>query len=177
MTQPHTAIGLGCQNYQLAVFIGNRPEMPEYQELDSIQPVSKGEITNIGLQCGNGWRKVFNVYAKLVFSLADKEFDWVGNYQSWQAYRDSLLLQPESRTALIFGAARTTPQSSVVNIICGKTHAVNLMESNQIDKQFQWLDSEFAVNHLSRSIICPYFDYRQLSNVKIDRLVALIRNL
>lgn len=177
MTETNTAVGLGVQNYRLALSIGNRPNMPVYKNLCSIQPVASGEIKNIGLQCGNGWRKVFNVYAKLVFSLADDKFDLVGDCENWQAYRDNLLLQPESRTALIFGATTATSQPDRIHIICGKTHAANLMETNQIDKQFEWFDSEFAVNPFDRSIICPYFDYRQLSNVKIDRLVTLIRNL
>jgi len=169
--------GLGCKNYRLAVSIGNRPELPEYQTLNGIQPVSKGEIANIGLQCGNGWRKVFNVYAKLIFGLADAQYDLVANCRSWQEYRDNLLLHPNSQTALIFGAAAARPISNRVHIICGKTHANQLTESKLIDNQFNWLDSEFAVDKHNRSIICPYFDYRQLSNIKIERLIELIRSI
>ncbi|MEP1742517.1 MAG: hypothetical protein ABJI60_19805 [Kangiellaceae bacterium] len=177
MIEQLNPIGLGSENYQIAVAIGNRPELPEYQVLNSIQPVSKCEIANIGLQCGNGWRKVFNVYAKLIFSLANAQYDLVADCRSWQEYRDNLLLQPNSQTALIFGAAAARPISNRVHIICGKTHANQLIESKQIDNQFNWLDSEFAVDKHNRSIICPYFDYRQLSNIKIERLIELIRSI
>jgi hypothetical protein len=179
MKNPCKPIGLGCNNYQLAVSIGNRPELPEYQSMTGIHPVSSGEITNIGLQCGNGWRKVFNVYAKLVFGLADQQFNRVEQCTSWQEYRDAKLLQAASRTALIFGAPSSTTIKSAhksVEIICGKTHANNLIDNQLIDSQFEWLDSEFAINRHSRCIVCPYFDYRQLSNIKIERLIGLIRS-
>ncbi len=187
MIKQSQVMGLGCCNYQLGVVIGNRPEIEEYQDLTNIQPVSNGEIANIGLQCGNGWRKVFNVYAKLLFCLAEADrtanldislnLSLVRDFKNWQDYRESLLLQKSSQTALIFGEVTISPKANQIHILSGKTHAKNLIAKQLVDPQFDWLDSEFAVNRAARSIICPYFDYRQLSNIKIERLVKLISSL
>jgi hypothetical protein len=40
-----------------------------------------------------------------------------------------------------------------------------------------WLDEEFAIDKVSNLVICPYLDYRQLSNIKITRLVELLTEL
>jgi hypothetical protein len=39
------------------------------------------------------------------------------------------------------------------------------------------LDNDFAINRSLKIIVCPYFDYRQLSNIKIERLAELIVSL
>jgi hypothetical protein len=40
-----------------------------------------------------------------------------------------------------------------------------------------WLDDEFAIDKEHNLIVCPYFDYRQLSNNKIIRSIAIINRL
>ena len=37
----------------------------------------------------------------------------------------------------------------------------------------KWLDSRFAINDAGM-IVCPYFDYRQLSDERIRYLVSLL---
>jgi hypothetical protein len=59
----------------------------------------------------------------------------------------------------------------------GKTYAKSLLSSGALDLELIWLNNEFAINHSQRLIVCPYFDYRQLSNVKIERLAELIKEL
>jgi len=59
-------IGLGCNKFTFAVYIANQPNMLEYQQLSELSPLTTSEIFTIGQTCGNGWRKVFNVYAKLL---------------------------------------------------------------------------------------------------------------
>lgn len=88
--------------------------------------------------------------------------------QSWQAYRDTQLLQAGCNEALLF-----SPPSFVhrdrIHIIAGKTYAGELgIES------LEWLDTRFAVSESQRLIVSPYLDYRQLSNERITRLVELI---
>ena len=61
--------GLGDTSARLRVYVGNRPPMQEYAHLTEIQPLCRGEIALINQACGNGWRNVFNVYAKLLFAL------------------------------------------------------------------------------------------------------------
>lgn len=175
-------IGFGSQDYQIAVYIANRPPIYEYQQLAQLTPLTTGEITSIGQQCGNGWRKVFNVYAKLLYALDKEQFSFTTFASTWQQYRDSFLLQTDSKTSLLFSAPqlktiKNNSNQKAVHIIMGKTHAKALLSKGLLDVELSWLDNEFAINRAQRVIVCPYFDYRQLSNVKIERLAELIKGL
>ena len=174
--------GFGCNNFNFAVYIGNRPNMNEYSDLDDIRALTRGEINIINSACGNGWRKVFNVYAKVLFALEPTLFPYQKVEKTWQHYRDKHLLQKDSKTALLFTTPRLNESKSnvgshCIHIICGKTYAKHLLNSNQFTAQFTWLHEEFAVDKKNRLIVCPYFDYRQLSNSKIEKLAALIKEM
>lgn len=177
MSQGVTVSGLGDPFAQFNVYIGNRPKFSEYPSLDFISPVSAGEINAIGQSCGNGWRKVFNVYAKLVFGLNVDNIVSLQSTQSWQSFRDSALLQLSSNTSLLFSTPQFTQGEDVgrhvVHIIMGKTYAKSL----DLPFNLKWLGHEFAINQEHKLLVCPYFDYRQLSNIKIIRLVELIKQL
>ncbi|WP_019025677.1 DUF6942 family protein [Colwellia piezophila] len=174
-------IGLGCDQFTFAVYIANRPNMLEYQQLSNITPLTTSEIFTIGQACGNGWRKVFNVYAKLLFALEPKVFPFTQLAPTWQKYRDDFLLQNNSQTTLLFSAPLLSPQvdkqQNTLHIICGKTHAKKLINSGKLDCQLTWLDDEFAIDRVNKLVVCPYFDYRQLSNNKIERLATLLLEL
>lgn len=138
----------------------------------STTPLKPGEIDALGKLGGNGWRKVFNVYAKLMFAFPDGAALKPQGFNKWQDYRDKKLLQSQSGTSLTFGHADMNQQAQRggIHIIAGRTHATRL----GISGQCIWLDNEFARHPDLPVIICPYFDYRQLSNHKIERLVSLI---
>ena len=92
-------------------------------------------------------------------------------YDNWQAYRDQRLLQADSNTALIFSAYQSTPpEHNIIHLVMGRTYASSL----QLPVSLQWLDKEFACDLEHQLIVCPYFDYRQLSNSKIIHLVDLL---
>ena len=55
----------------------------------------------------------------------------------------------------------------------GKTYANKL----GLAEQALWLNEFFAINKTTNTIVCPYFDYRQLSNIKISQLANLIKKL
>jgi hypothetical protein len=169
--------GLGVSCAQFNVYIANRPNFSEYPNLDYVNPLSSGEINAIGQACGNGWRKVFNVYAKLVFALNKETIVSLQGSQSWQAFRDHVLLQNASNTSLLFStpllADVINQNSHVIHIIMGKTYAKSL----DLPQPLRWLDNEFALLADHKLVVCPYFDYRQLSNIKIVRLVELINKL
>lgn len=166
--------GLGDELAPFRVFIGNRPTFSFSQELGQYIPLLPTELKEIGLACGNGWRKVFNVYAKLVFAFSASGLKENTAYISWQDYRDKQLLQEGSGTVLCFEPFKISQYSmATVNIIMGRTYAKSL----SLPPGLLWLDNEFAIDHAQRLIVCPYFDYRQLSNVKIIRLLALIQQL
>jgi hypothetical protein len=170
-------IGFGDPNFNLAVYIANKPNMLEYQNLDNVMALSAGEINIINQACGNGWRKVFNVYAKVLYCLDSQFYNFSTIASTWQSYRDTHLLQSQNHTALLFSAPQLTPtntESNTVHIICGKGHAKALIKSGKLVDNLVWLDDEFAIDSQNRLIVCPYFDYRQLSNRKIERLADLL---
>lgn len=169
--------GFGCSNFDFAVYIGNRPNMTEYQDLQQLQALSSGEIYAIGQACGNGWRKVFNVYAKLLFALDRQKFKYCNGFNQWQHYRDQKLLQADSRTALLFSPPVVNSNANTLHIIIGRTYAKSLLQQGLLNTQLIWLDEEFAIDEQSKLIVCPYFDYRQLSNVKIERLAEMLVTL
>jgi len=170
-------LGFGCQQFNLAVYIANRPNMLEYQDLSQLTPLARGEIFAIGQACGNGWRKVFNVYAKLLYALEPADFSFSKSAPSWQHYRDGYLLQQASHTALLFTPPNLEKSVATLHIICGRTYAKHLLSTGKLSAQFEWLDDEFAIDKKNNIIVCPYFDYRQLSNVKIERLAVLLSEL
>lgn len=173
MTQNSTKIaGLGDEDALLKVYIANRPAFDFHGSVDGFCAVKKGDIYACGQACGNGWRKVFNVYAKLVYAAALPIFGST-EYACWQDYRDKKLLQSGARTSLMFAAPTLKAQTFDIHVVMGRTYAKTLSFANDL----QWLDDEFAINQKLRVIVCPYFDYRQLSNIKIVRLVELIRSL
>lgn len=157
--------GLGDSAALLCVYIVNRPPLDEYEQLADLRPLINGEVANITQQTGNHWRKIFNVYAKLGFALHDE------GYSSWQAYRDGFLLQVGSKQALLF----SSPDLSMpgLHLITGKTYA----QSCSLNANLTELDSSFQIDRDRALLVAPYFDYRQLSNEKIVRLVTLIREL
>ncbi len=169
--------GLGSHKFDIAVYIANTPATPEYQELTQVSALTSGEITAIGQACGNGWRKVFNVYAKLLHALPKEHFSYANLTSTWQQYRDKYLLQSNSRTALLFSPPCINSENKSLHVICGRTYAKQLINNGDLKAQLTWLDEEFAIDKKNRVIVCPYFDYRQLSNIKISRLVVMLTAL
>ena len=169
-----TNIGFGDGNYKFAVYIENKPNMTEYRALSTMLPMSLGEIEVINQCCGNGWRKIFNVYAKLLYCLNSQYFGFFQCATTWQVYRDKYLLQTKSQTALLFSPPQLNFNQGVIHIICGKRYAKSLINEDKLNAKLVWLDNDFAIDIKNRLIICPYFDYRQLTNMKIKRLSELI---
>lgn len=157
-------IGIGDEHYKLAVYIGNRPPLDEYIVREQLIPAREDELARIGRETGNHWRKIINIYAKLGYLLDPKSF------ATWQAYREGFLLTKGSQQALLFNKAIVTNGQDCIRLICGKTHAMTLV--NEAD--LQWIDSDFAINRSQHLVVTPYFDYRQLSNVKLEKLVEII---
>lgn len=170
-------LGLGDNSFSVAVYVAKAPPMPYFETLAQLDPVVSGQINSISQHCGNGWRKVFNVYAKVLFAMPSEYYSFAKQAASWQTYRDELLLQKHSGTALLFSAPVLTEHKNQLHIIAGRTHAKNLLQQGTLNAQFEWLDDEFAIDRAHYIIVCPYFDYRQLSNIKIARLSELVAQL
>ncbi|GAA5130252.1 DUF6942 family protein [Thalassotalea piscium] len=160
-------IALGNSNATLKVYIENRPPLAPYLTLEHCLPLRKDDISTIGKETGNHWRKIFNVYAKLIYELAPQHF------ATWQQLRDLSLLQKESNQCLVFSAPKFKAPTKEISIIMGKTYATTL----GIAQKCQWLSPVFAINSSLNIIVCPYFDYRQLTNERITQLTTLIKKL
>lgn len=177
-------IGLGNTSATIKVYIENIPPLTRYQQLSSCHAIQQGEIATIAQQTGNHWRKIFNVYAKLVYQLEKDKVNkgslstLLAKYSCWQDFRDGELLQQSSDQCLLFNFALNKPEARSIGIIMGRTYARSLADAGHISiEKFFWLTPEFALNKKDCMIICPYFDYRQLSNSKIDHLVQIIQGL
>lgn len=175
LLSPH-AIGFGSATAQLRVYIENIPPLSEYQNLRSVVPLQPGEIKGIGQLTGNHWRKIFNVFAKLLHEYKPN------NYSSWQNLREEYLLQKDGNESLLFSTPcydeikqneQLIKKDKIITIIIGKTYAGKL----GLTEHCYWLSESFAIDTTTNLIICPYFDYRQLSNIKITQLVQLIKQL
>ena len=164
--------GVGDPHSGFRVYIGNIPIYGDLPGLDHVRPLNEGEIAAIGQQCGNGWRKVFNCYAKLVFALQSSLHSDIAHYGRWQDWRDNCLLQEDSHSVLLFNQPdiQRLPDDSI-HLVMGKGWA----ERCQLMPYVHWVTPEFAISTEHRVVVCPYFDYRQLSNHKIVFLCDLLR--
>ena len=167
------AIGLGQSDAAIRVYVKNRPNLIQFQTLSDTLPLQAGQIAQINAEAGNGWRKVFNVYAKWLYQLAPSCLA-LKSVDTWQQFRDQTLLQNHSQTALLFSEPDVTDPDAALHVIAGKTHAKELAANEQLGINLIWLNDEFALSPTQRIIVCPYFDYRQLNNAKIDILCELI---
>ncbi len=171
--------GLGDAQARLRVYVAKAPPMAEFAGLDACVALLPGQIEQIYRHCGNGWRKVFNVYAKLVWALPAPWQPDLQGATSWQHWRDRVLLQAGSGTGLLFGANGFGADAEALHIIAGRQHARDLLAQGLLPDALTgglvWLDDEFAVARRLRLLVCPYLDYRQLSDIKIARLVQLVR--
>lgn len=163
----------------IKVFMANRPPLPEYRDVRQVSALNGGEIRRVASETGNHWRKIFNVYAKFIYSLAmAKNEQSILSYKTWQEYRDEKLLQQGSNTQLYFdheGMTNLLSQEDIgsVRIVMGKIFAEESLKNIRLI----WLDSYFAINKELGIIVCPYFDYRQLSNERIEVLVRHVISL
>jgi hypothetical protein len=150
------------------VCIGNRPPLQEFESLVYFRPLQVGEISYIAAQTGNHWRKIFNIYAKLMFELMPEGF------ATWQDYRDTCLLQAGSQTGLLFSDPKDLiEQKNSVVLISGKTYAQQLgLLADCIE-----LNNGIYKHPDASLFVTPYFDYRQLSNAKLDYLAQQIGSI
>jgi len=165
MTTRHQFAGLGNPNAKFNVFLANSIPLVPYTTYDRVVPVSADEIHLIGEQTSNHWRKIFNVYAKLLGALYPHDI------AKWQTYRDTKMLTADSNQSLVYSPVTDDMLSADnLNIVMGKAYATN----QKLTESCHWVSPEFAINKTKKIIVCPYFDYRQLSNEKISQLVQLI---
>ena len=169
-------VGLGNPSGNVRVYIANRPPSNKYQQLHTCEYLVPGEVKRVADETGNHWRKIFNVFAKLLFKLNSQ------GLSDWRDLRDQQLLQPGCDHCLLFSMPNRVAEvkqypGKGIGLVMGKGYANELIQQGRLPSDIEWLDDHFAVHRQHRMIVCPYFDYRQLSDVRIDRLVSLLQQL
>lgn len=159
-----TIAGLGPSKPALFIYLPHFPPCDHLQALDCIRTAEPGELKQIGIEAGNHWRKIINISAKLGFLLDSK------GYPDWQTWRDELHCQEGSSIALIYAADRLKLNSmearNAIHIVSGHSYCNELCGN----LAFERFDEDFQVCRSPRVIDSPYFDYRQLSNAKLEIL-------
>ncbi|VUD41904.1 hypothetical protein TDB9533_00584 [Thalassocella blandensis] len=168
-------IGFGCPDSHIHFYIANRPPIDDYPQMQELRGLASGEIAHIVKNTSNHWRKVFNVYAKLLFdwqALIPHKSQRFVHHENWQSLRDETLFQENSHASLLFNRPDVDRKSNAIRIIAGKTYAASLDLP-----ALEWLDNFFAINKEYRLIVSPYPDYRQLSNARIAQLITLMQSM
>lgn len=159
--------GIGdAHNLWLVVYCPNRPPLPAFQTRTGIAPAGSDELAQIVAATGNHWRKIFNLYAKLLHRLAPQS-------ERWQDDRDKYLLQAGSGTLLLFSPP-LWPAPNAVHLVMGKAHATASGLTLETLPDLGAYDEHFTFSPTHRLILTPYFDYRQLSNARLEQLAQLI---
>lgn len=157
---------LGEDNAALTVWIANEPTWPTGSfpaQPPTLQSQELAQILNLN---SNHWRKVFNVYAKLLYALQPDCFP------DWQTVRDQALLQRNHQHALAMAAKDINDvKTDGLVLIPGKQYADSLgLLGPSVELQ------SGVYRHPELNILMtPYFDYRALSNMKISALAGLIQ--
>ena len=97
----------------------------------------------------------------------------------WQAYRGQGLLQANGGTAWLFTPPTIRLDThdtadNTIHIVMGKGYAQRLGFEYELPQLLDHHHGDFAVYEQRRLLLCPYFDYRQLSNEKISVVVDII---
>ncbi len=156
--------GLGDDKAKLRLFIGNQPIFPVKEPFDGIHPLANGELNHYVEVNSNHWRKIFNVYAKLCHLLFNSR-------TSWQEYRDHHLLQAKQNHALVFSPWQ--PNTESIDLICGKTYA----QASGLFDVCDEISEGFFQSTKQGILVTPYFDYRAMSNKKIEQLANILEPL
>ena len=135
--------------------------------------------------------RLANIAAKIGARLQPELAEAVGDIartppgQTWQDYRDQSLCQAGSVVALLFSSPLGSEKyhHRQPKLVTAKPQEVRVMSGHQYCLQcfpaldFEVIDQDFKLSRLANVIDSPYFDYRQLSNRKLEKLIVLIQSL
>lgn len=164
------AAGLGgirsSSRFGLCLYLPHRPDMPEYAQLQHIRLLKSGDIAAIINSCGNHWRKIFVIFAKLACAIDSRGLDW-------KHYMNEHLLQASGQEQLLFVSADfclDDADARMIHLVSGKACAESFARLPACAS----ISEDFSINGAGNVVITPYFDYRQLSNAKIEYLLGLL---
>ncbi len=121
-----SATGLGDASPLLVVCAPHRPPTLEPSQRKQLSPLSGDDLNQLVLAGGNHWRKIFNLYAKLLHGLTPLAPDW-------QSCRDWRLLRSGSACALVFEQG-WRPEPGQLCLVMGQTYGRSLgwLTSDQV---------------------------------------------
>ncbi|EAR11044.1 DUF6942 family protein [Reinekea blandensis] len=157
---------LGEPQATLTVCVEHQPRWPEPAFASGRSTLFPGELAILVGANSNHWRKIFNVYAKLLCALKpDAATDW-------RALRDQQLFQPGQQHGLRMGSivAENINENTGLTLIAGKQYADALGLLSQATS----LAPGIFVHDHANCLITPYFDYRALSDASIARLAQIM---
>ncbi|WP_396588910.1 DUF6942 family protein [Bermanella sp. R86510] len=175
--ESNTQVGLGdlvlrfedAQPIEVTVYTANRPPVAPFDIADGVIPLEPADVAYIAQMTGNHWRKVFNVYAKLIHYT----FPF---YDAWQTYRDYCLLQIRSGTRLLYSAPKLNQLEAGIHLVMGKQFAEQCGLGFDDISTYQQLSPRLFKHKELPLWVTPYFDYRQLNNEQIEILGQSIRH-
>ncbi|WP_199611205.1 DUF6942 family protein [Flocculibacter collagenilyticus] len=184
-------IGVGCSKPKVILHVQNHPPLDEYKQLINegvYRPLRADEIKNIISQSGNHWRKIFSIYAKLLFAITKAQYQHHSQRSlpnTWQDYRDTVLLTEHCIGAIQWESDAHCFSCAGVHLICGFTYAAALLpdvnwqkEKNGEPVRLWQLTSEVSsidkAEDGSAIWTVPYFDYRQFPNALIEEALNTI---
>ncbi|NVJ61702.1 MAG: hypothetical protein HWE27_15010 [Gammaproteobacteria bacterium] len=187
---------VGIESASLVLFVPHRPTAFNFHSDRKTQALDQKAMSHFLLHCDNHWKKIINCFAKISYDLYGQSFE------SWQSYRDTRLLTKNSQEQILFPdidghfPERRRQNTSIASEFFYSDHDEPIGTSN---KKVELISGLVTARKLSidldswdrtaefffRSddsgnpyhIVTPYFDYRQLSNQKINRLLNLLTHL
>ncbi|MDC2889523.1 DUF6942 family protein [Psychrosphaera algicola] len=159
------ASGFGHVSPKWVLHIANRPDLPEFHH-DDFRVLAEGEVASIIQNTSNHWRKVFSIMAKISFALYDT------GCESWQQYRDTKLLTGAGFEALNYLHYAEEGADNYFSIVAGFQYAATQLN---LDKLITHQSTSKLLRIEGRDcIVTPYFDWRQLNNELLDKLIGVM---
>lgn len=135
----------------IILYIPNKPDLENFKNRRGLKNLKKSDVNFIISECGNHWRKIFTIFAKICFNFNPIT-------KSWKEYRDTILLTNKCIGSISFSKSVVQNSGDFI-LLSGK-------ESWKIDS-----------SNNNNTFKLPYFDYRQFSNEKIKTLITEISSL
>lgn len=136
---------------KIVLYLPNRPNQESYMNKRGLKNLKVGEVPFIIQECGNHWRKIFSIFAKICFDLNPVT-------DTWQEYRDNILLTNKCISSVSFSKKNIQKSDSIV-LLSGKD---------------SW---PLAGDSILRIFRLPYFDYRQFPNIEITKLLSKLKKI
>lgn len=161
---------------KINLYIANRPPLPQYSDVASLEKLQEGEVSFIIEQTGNHWRKIFSLLAKISYPINGGDLEQIAR---WQDYRDQVLCTQNGFERIVFGchhfdeaALMEVSEADEIHLISGFTHG----EQCRLPLHMSPLGPDEKLWVHKNLILGPYLDYRQFPNALVERLLDYLKS-